>query len=139
MEKSFHVTHLRPKHTNVKVHNGSVVTVPVYDAKLMILDVLTNPICMQESNFAPWYNVFTGDVDENHDDDKRYSEIHTGNACLPARDKFCNPNDNGDNMPVGLIVFGDKSHTDLCGRLALTPIIFTLKMFNCASRNNTNF
>jgi hypothetical protein len=42
-------------------------------------------------------------------------------------------------MPVGLIVFGDKSHTDLHGALALTPIIFTLTMFNHASRNNTNF
>ena len=41
---------------------------------------------MQESNFAPGYNVFTGNVDENHDENKRYSEIHTGNAWLPARD-----------------------------------------------------
>jgi hypothetical protein len=49
MKKSFHVTHLQPKHTNVKVHNGSVVTVPVFDAKLMILDILTNSICMQET------------------------------------------------------------------------------------------
>ncbi len=63
VEKSFHFTHFQPKHTNVKVHDGSVVTVPVFDAKLMILDILTNQICMQESNFAPGYNVFTGDVD----------------------------------------------------------------------------
>jgi hypothetical protein len=139
MEKSFHVSHLQLKHTNVKVHNSSIVTVPVFDAKLMILDILTNPICMQESNFAPGYNVFTGDVDENQNENKRYSEIHIGNAWLPARDKFCNPNNNGDNMPVGLIVFGDNSHTDLHGALALTPIIFTLIMFNRASRNNTNF
>ncbi len=49
------------------MHNGSVVTVSVFDAKLMILDILTNPICMQKSNFAPGCNVFTGDVDKNHD------------------------------------------------------------------------
>ncbi len=42
-------------------------------------------------------------------------------------------------MPVGLIVFGDKSHTNLHGTLVSTPIIFALMMFNCASRNNTNF
>jgi hypothetical protein len=101
MEKSFHVTHLQPKHSNVKVHNDSVVTVCVFDAKSMILDILTNPICIQESNFAPGYNVFTGDVDENYDENKMYGEIHTGNAWLPARDKFCNPNNNGDNMPLG--------------------------------------
>jgi hypothetical protein len=47
MEESFHVTHLQPKHTNDKVHDGSVVTVSVFDAKSMILDILTNPICMQ--------------------------------------------------------------------------------------------
>jgi hypothetical protein len=68
-------------------------------------------------------DVFTGSVDENHDENKRYSEIHTGNAWLPARDKVCNLNDYRDNIPVGLIVFGDKSHTDLHGALALTPII----------------
>jgi hypothetical protein len=42
-------------------------------------------------------------------------------------------------MPVGLIIFGDKSHTDLHGALSLTPIIFTLTMFSRTSRNNTNF
>jgi hypothetical protein len=44
MEKSFHVTHLQPKCTNLKVHNGSVVTVPVFDAKSMIVGILTNLI-----------------------------------------------------------------------------------------------
>ncbi len=42
-------------------------------------------------------------------------------------------------MPVGLVIFGDKSHTDLHGALSLTPIKFTLTMFNRKSRNNTNF
>jgi hypothetical protein len=41
-------------------------------------------------------------------------------------------------MPVRLIVFGDKSHTDLHGALALTPIIFALTMLNHASRVITN-
>ena len=42
-------------------------------------------------------------------------------------------------MPVGLIVFGDKSHTDLHGALSLTPIIFTLTLFNRAARNDSKF
>ena len=42
-------------------------------------------------------------------------------------------------MPAALIIFGDKSHTDLHGALALTPIIFTLTMFNRQARNNTHF
>ena len=42
-------------------------------------------------------------------------------------------------MPVGIIIFGDKSHTDLHGALALTPIIFTLSFFNEKCRNNHKF
>ena len=42
-------------------------------------------------------------------------------------------------MPVALIVFRDKSHTDLHGALALTLVIFTLTLFNQLAHNNTNF
>jgi hypothetical protein len=42
-------------------------------------------------------------------------------------------------MPVGLIVFGDKSHTNLHRTLASAPIIFTLTLFNRTSHNNTIF
>jgi hypothetical protein len=42
-------------------------------------------------------------------------------------------------MPIGMIVFGDKSHTDLHGALSPTPIIFTLTLFNCAAQNNSKF
>jgi hypothetical protein len=42
-------------------------------------------------------------------------------------------------MSVGLIVFGDKSHTDLHRALSLTPIIFTLTLFNHAAQNDSKF
>jgi hypothetical protein len=42
-------------------------------------------------------------------------------------------------MPVELIVFGDKSHTNLHEILSLTPIIFTLTLFNQTARNNSGF
>ena len=42
-------------------------------------------------------------------------------------------------MPVALIVFADKTHTDLHGALSLTPIIFTLTLFNRFARNNPKF
>jgi hypothetical protein len=139
METSLNVTHLRPKPIKVTLHDGSEHIVPVFDAKAMILDILTNKTCMQEQNIAPGYDVFSGDVDEKHIDNQRYGEIRTGDSWLPARDRFCPRGENESNMPVGLIIFGDKSHTDLHGALTLTPIIFTLTMFNHASRNNTYF
>jgi hypothetical protein len=55
-------------------------------------------------------------------------------------DHFCSgPDANHNDMPVALVIFGDKSHTDLHGALLLTPIIFTLTLFNRTSRNNAKF
>jgi hypothetical protein len=42
-------------------------------------------------------------------------------------------------MPVGLIIFGDKSHTDLHGALSLATIILTLTLFNHAAQNDLKF
>ncbi len=81
------------------------------------------------------YNVLTGEV-ENHPANNKYGEVHTGDAWLPARNRYCQ---NKTDMPVGLIVFGDKSHTDLHGALSLTPIIFTLTLFNRAAQNDSKF
>ena len=69
--------------------------------------------------------MLLGDVDHNHPSNIKYGEVHTGDAWIPVRDRFCY--DTGrKEMPVALIVFGDKSYTNLHGTLALTPIIFTL-------------
>jgi hypothetical protein len=126
-----HQTHLlRPTNRNVTLHDGKTVTVPVFDMKEMLVSILTD--------FAEGYNVLTGDVSNNNPCNQKYGEVHTGDAWLPARDRYC-ANPDRPTMPVGLIVFGDKSHTNLHGTLALTPIIFTLTLFNRTSRNNTRF
>jgi hypothetical protein len=95
----------------------------------MIISLLTDPNVMNKKTFAEGYNVLTGDVD-NHPANNKYGEVHTGDAWLPARDRYCQ---NKTDMPVGLIVFGDKSHIDLHEAWSLTPIIFTLTLFNCAA------
>jgi hypothetical protein len=112
------------------------VTVLVFDTKHMIISLLTDPSVMSKKNFTEGYNVLTGEVD-NHPANNKYGEIHTGDAWLPARDRYCCQNKT--NMPVGFFVFGDKSHTDLHGALSLTPIIFTLTLFNRAARNDSKF
>jgi hypothetical protein len=137
--EGFHQTHLlRPTNRNVTLHHGKTVTVPVFDMKEMLITILTDETLMWNTNFAEGYNVLTGDVDNNNPCNQKYGEVHTGDAWLPARDWFC-ANPNRPTMPVGLIVFGDKSHTNLHGTLALTPIIFTLTLFNRTSHNNTRF
>ncbi len=46
---------------------------------------------------------------------------------------------NVNNMLVALIIFAYQTHTDLHGALSLTPVIFTLALFNRASQNNLMF
>ena len=43
------------------------------------------------------------------------------------------------DMPIGLILNGDKSHYDTHGGLCMTPLSFTLSIFNLAARNNRKF
>jgi hypothetical protein len=95
----------------------------------MIISLLSDPSVMNEKNFAEGYNVLAGEVD-NHPVDSKYGEVPTGDAWLPSRDRYCK---NKTDIPVGLIVFGDKSHTDLHRALSQTPIIFTLTLFNHAA------
>jgi hypothetical protein len=93
---------------------------------------------MSNTNIAEGYNVLTGNVDNNNPCNQKYGEVHAGESWLPTRDRYCT-NPNSLTMPVGLIVFGDKSHNDLHGTLALTPFIFTLTLFNQTPRNDTRF
>ena len=79
----------------------------------MIIILLSDPNVVNEKNFAEGYNVLTGKV-KNHPANNKYWEVHTGDAWLPARDWYCQ---NKTYMLVGLIVFGDMSHTDLHGAL----------------------
>ena len=136
IEKTHRTQELIPYHGTVKLHNETSVTVPVFDTKQMIISMLTDPSLMNPNNFAEGYNVLTGDVSVDHPSNHKYGEVHTGDSWCQAKNFYCKEK---GTMPVGLIVFGDKSHTDLHGVLSLTPIIFTFTFFNRASRNNPRF
>ncbi len=128
-QKTLNSKALQPIYGTVGLHNNSLVTVPVLDTKHMIISLLSDPNVMNKKNFAEGYNVLIGKVD-NHPANNKYGEVHTGDAWLPARERYYQ---NKTDMPVGLIAFGDKSHTDLHGALSLTPIIFLLTLFSRAA------
>jgi hypothetical protein len=46
------------------------------------------------------YDVLTGGVDVNNPSNDKYGEVHTGDAWIPARDRYCS-NPQGPTMPVG--------------------------------------
>lgn len=128
---------LAPRHETVRLHDGSLATVSIFDLEKMIVSLLTDESLLSEENIAPGLNIITGDVDPNHDHNSLYGEVHTGDDWEPAVTHFCGVD--GKFMPISLIVFGDKSHTDLHGSLSVTPIIFTLSIFNQKARNRPQF
>ncbi len=92
---------------------------------------------MTNSNYAEGYDVLTGEVDMNNPCNSKYGKMHTCDAWLPTRNRYYAVTKQ-PTMPVALIVFGDKSHTDLYGPLSLTPIIFTLGMIHSEPQENND-
>ena len=137
VERAFETTNLKPTHQQVELSDGSVATVSTFDIKQMILSLITDDSLMSQENIAEGYDLHTGCVDHEYKMNNHYGEIHTGDAWEPARLHYCGSK--GKYMPLSLVVFGDKTHTDLHGSLSLTPVIFTLSCFNKKARNNPNF
>ena len=135
--KLFNTSEWKPTYGAVRLHDNALVTVPVFNMKAMILSILHDPLLMRSENFSEGYDVFTGNVDPDCKANQCYGEIHTGDAWMPARNKFCGTL--GDYMPLAIVIFGDKSHTDLHGALSVTPITFVPSFFNRKCRNNPKF
>jgi hypothetical protein len=59
----------------VPLTDGSVVTVPIFDVKALLIAFLTDPLRMCQENFASNYDIFTGKVKLPK---STLDEIHTG-------------------------------------------------------------
>ncbi len=137
VERIFQTNSLKPTYSRVRLTNNTLATVPVFDIKSMILLMVHDKSLMNKENFAVRLDDFTGNVHTTCNQNNLCGEIHTGDATEPAREKFCGRD--GKYMPFGIIIFGNKSHTDLHGSLSVTPITFTATFFNCKARNNQAF
>ena len=90
---------------------------------------------MRPENLAPDYDIHTGKSTVT--DNTVYGEVHTGDDWEKARQHYCGDHD--QNMPIGLIFFGDKTHLDRHGCLAATPVMFTLSIFSREARCSPQF
>ncbi len=89
VKESYCTQILRPYNQIFRLHDGTIVTVPVFDMKEMLTSLLTNQTIMVDKNFADGYDVLTRDVDVNNPTNDKYGEVHTGDAWIPARDRYC--------------------------------------------------
>jgi hypothetical protein len=61
-QKTFNSKALLPNNGTVRFHNSTLVTVPIFDTKHMIISLLTDPSVMNRNNFAEEYNMLTGEL-----------------------------------------------------------------------------
>ena len=83
-KKTFDTSDMKPTYGSVRLTDNSMVTVPVFDMKAMILSILHDKELMREENFAPGLDIFTGDVDPSCEANQVYGEIHTGDRWKHA-------------------------------------------------------
>jgi hypothetical protein len=126
---------LKPRLRNVSMSDASVVYVPVFDVKAVILSMLHDTRRMQSSNFASGYDVFTGKC--TNEDNNYLNEIHTGELWDIVRDHYCHGCENA--FPLALVCFYDKTHTNLHVSLSCAPFITTFSFWNEAARGRDDF
>ena len=63
---------------NVTLSDGTDATVSLFDIEHMILSLLSDESLMKDENLAPGYDIFTGDVDENHPHNKKLERYILG-------------------------------------------------------------
>jgi hypothetical protein len=134
IERHLNTSQLKPQDILVDLNGGVKANVTVFNIEAMILSLLLDENVMRPENIAEGYDIFTGKGNQSED---VYGEIQTGDAWEPARQHFCG--EDSCNMPVALVIFGDKSHLDLHGSLSTLPLAFTLTCFNEKSRNRFVF
>jgi len=125
--KKMDVSKLNHEDVEVNLSSGGVASVAVYDLEAMIMSLMMDKRLMNPENIAPGCDLFTG---KSVGDIHHLGEIHTGDTWEPAHQRFCG--DDPHNMPLGLVVFADKSHLDLHGSLAILPII---SLFHASTSN----
>ena len=60
--------------------NRLVAMLSLYNIEYMVICLLTDDALMKEENIAAVYVLFTGDVDKDCEENKRYGEVHTGDG-----------------------------------------------------------
>jgi len=108
-----------------------MATVPVFDIETTLLKMLNIPKLMKLENIASNYDIFTGRSTTSL---SKLNEIHTGNAWESAHEFYCG--DDSHALALGLVLFYDKTHTNLFGSLATAPLLAVLTLLNESCRSN---
>ena len=144
LSKRFNKSDLKPINKLVQLSDGRQVTVPVVDLRACILDILDDTMINGTNNLATglnhktWRPNFTQD---DSDDQFIIGDKVSGYLYQDGIDLHCPSREDGVDeekvRPLPLIFHIDKSHSDISGNLAVTPVTVTLAMFNVDIQQET--
>ncbi len=116
LTKNYQLNFLKPTLHSMPLTDGSVATVPIFDAKALLIAFLNDPLRMHLENFASNYDILTGKAKFPT---STLDEIPTGSLWEQARQKYCG--DDPDAFPLALVCFYDKTITDVFGSFSCAP------------------
>jgi hypothetical protein len=142
VSKLFDKTGLRPVDTLVNLSDGRVVSVPVVDFEECICDLLSDPEINHPSNLSKGldrqtWRPITSIAEHERDQDAILGEKDSGYLYRLGMNLHCPLRSEVDPKmvrPLPLIFNIDKSHSDLHGSLAVTPVTVSLAMLDCRTQ-----
>ncbi len=131
LTKYYQMNFLKPTLHSVPLTDGSVATVPIFDAKALLIAFINDLLRMRQENFASNYDIYTGKAKLLT---STLDEIHTGSLWEQARQNYCG--DDPYAFPLALVCFYDKINTDVFGSLSCAQFICTPSFLNKDCRND---
>ena len=111
--------------------DGTSIGVVVFHRMEVLMSMPKDERIVCRSNIAKGYNFWDGTAVESN----VYGAIHTGDLWNPTRLAYIG--NDPDKLPVPLIGFYDKTHTDNKGILATSPFLITFAFLNLATRKRS--
>ena len=146
--KIFHTEHLLPTMKTAELVSGEKVDVPCYDMADMIVSLVTDEELMHPDNlikegmdhetWRPTCSMEDWSDDDIIDDVNSGTSFHEGHAMFNS-DINETTEDVDEVRVLGLNLFIDKSHSDLHGALATTPMSCVPNIFNNEARRKYEF
>ena len=126
----FKMDNIKPTTTVIDLEGGASANVVTFPFQEMCYSLLGDPNLMDPANLLIPQNAASPVIQPNSTD--VLDDITSGAWYTQAFDNICFDN---DNFLCPIILFIDKMHIDGLSRWTLEPVMFTLGIFNCATRN----
>ena len=146
LAQRYHMKGLQPKEIELTLPNaGSKIKVNTFSFTETLTSLLTDPELMKDENFAfpdpndPFSAPEKWTDDKNSPEyqqqkDRQVGDLVGGRWYARTYHARCDASKKEILCPI--IIFVDKTHSDVKGRLTQEPVMYTLGIFNQKTRNN---